>query len=313
MKRRLVAPVGPALRQPLTAAELHARRAAGMPVPEALLCIAYGMGWDSTALLVELARRGVHPDKILFADTGGEKPETYQYLPVIQQCLQDRGLVPVEVVCRTPVRVAYTTLEQNCLTNRTLPSLAFGHKSCSLKWKREPQDGHVRRWPLALAAWGRGERMVKAIGYDAGPKDMRRSALADDAEYIYWYPLQLWGWDRARCAREIQAAGLPLPAKSSCFFCPGMQEEEIAALGPDLLARIIRMERAASPYLDTVKGLWRSRSMESFIRALPGDPVRASGLIELAMGLRDLPRPPKTKRFAAAVGACGTQLSLLAA
>ena len=41
--------------------------------------VAYGMGVDSTAMLVGLAERGIRPDAILFADVGGEKPETYAY------------------------------------------------------------------------------------------------------------------------------------------------------------------------------------------------------------------------------------------
>jgi hypothetical protein len=50
------------------------------------LVVAYGLGVNSTAMLVEFARRSITPDLILFADTGGEKPETYAYLPTIQQC-----------------------------------------------------------------------------------------------------------------------------------------------------------------------------------------------------------------------------------
>lgn len=47
------------------------------------LVVAYGMGVDSTAVLVGLQQRGIRPDLILFADTGDEKPATYAYLPVI--------------------------------------------------------------------------------------------------------------------------------------------------------------------------------------------------------------------------------------
>ena len=48
------------------------------PKPDNPLVVAYGLGVDSTAMLVEFAHRGIRPDLILFADTGGEKPETYQ-------------------------------------------------------------------------------------------------------------------------------------------------------------------------------------------------------------------------------------------
>ena len=35
--------------------------------------VAYGLGVDSTAMLIGLAQRGIRPDLILFADVGGEK------------------------------------------------------------------------------------------------------------------------------------------------------------------------------------------------------------------------------------------------
>jgi len=50
--------------------------------------VAYGMGVDSTAMLVGLHQRGIRPDLILFADTGGEKPDKYLYAPIIRQWLR---------------------------------------------------------------------------------------------------------------------------------------------------------------------------------------------------------------------------------
>lgn len=47
------------------------------------LVVSYGAGVDSTAMLVGFVRRGIHPDYILFADTGGEKPETLAFLPLV--------------------------------------------------------------------------------------------------------------------------------------------------------------------------------------------------------------------------------------
>ncbi|HEY3900846.1 MAG TPA: hypothetical protein VGM54_19705 [Chthoniobacter sp.] len=47
------------------------------------LIVCYGMGVDSTALLVGLKARGISPDAILTADTGGEKPATYAYRMVM--------------------------------------------------------------------------------------------------------------------------------------------------------------------------------------------------------------------------------------
>jgi hypothetical protein len=72
---------------------------------------------------------------ITFADTGGE-PETWAHLERIQRVLQHRGWPPV-LVCRrmTMASTGYSSLYGNRLANETLPSLAFGLKSCSIKWK----------------------------------------------------------------------------------------------------------------------------------------------------------------------------------
>lgn len=230
-------------------------------VPRLPLVVAYGMGVDSTAVLVGFAVLGIRPNKILFADTGSEKPETYAYLPVIQAWLASVGFPAVEVVRYRPRHGLYDSLEGNCLVNETLPSLAFGFKSCSMKWKREPQDKHVNGWQPARDAWARGHKVVKVIGYDAGPKDSRRAwKMTDDAKYAYWYPLRDWGWDRERCEREIQAAGLPVPPKSACFFCPATQPAELDVLmveHPELVDRILAMEARAKPHLNKVEGLWR--------------------------------------------------------
>ncbi len=102
---------------------------AGRPWPGCPLVVAYGLGVDSTAMLVEFVLRGIRPDLILFADTGGEKPETYQYLYVIRPFLRGVGFPDVTVVRYRPKRAVYDTLEAQCLHTGTLPSLAYGGKS----------------------------------------------------------------------------------------------------------------------------------------------------------------------------------------
>jgi hypothetical protein len=233
------------------------------------LVVAYGMGVDSTAMLVGMHVRGIRPDKILFADTGSEKPETYDYLPTIQAWLAAVGFPAVEIVRYAPKHGKYTTLEGNCLVNGTMPSIAFGRKGCSQKFKREPQDRHVAAWQPAKDAWAAGLKVTKAIGYDNGKADGRRSVnLTDDAEYHYWYPLREWGWDREECKRQIAAAGLSVPMKSACFFCTASHPAEIDWLvdtHPELADRILAIEAAAQPKQQArrdagktaIVGLWR--------------------------------------------------------
>src|SRR5262249_27572484 len=145
------------------------------PSPSCPLVVGYGVGVDSTAMLVEFARCKIRPDLILFADTGGEKPETYAYLDVIGPFLARVGLPDVVTVRYRPRRSPYATLEGQCLHTGTLPSLAYGGRSCSLKWKKRPQDAYVRAWPPARVCWAAGGKVVRAIGFDASLGDRRRA------------------------------------------------------------------------------------------------------------------------------------------
>lgn len=230
------------------------------------LVVADGLGVDSWALLIGLKRRGERPDLILFADTGNEKQETYDCIPWMQAWLLSVGFPPI-VIVRNTVKdfkhwPPYRGLGENCLTNGTLPSLAFGFKSCSQKWKVTPQNKYCNQWQPALDCWASGGRVRKMIGYDAGPKDQRRHSVAvgfgDDGKYTYEYPLIEWGWDRERCKLEIAKEGTPVPPKSACYFCPATQPEELHTHRKVYLRYIVIMEARAAPRLEKIKGLWRN-------------------------------------------------------
>jgi len=247
--------------------------------------LAYGVGVDSTAMLVELVSRGEQPDLVLTADTRVEKPLTYAYLDMIKPWMAAHG-IHFELVTYETKRFKhwppYRGLAEMALTNGTLPSKSLGGSSCSLKYKKAPQDAYLRTWQPAVDAWARGEKVVRLIGLDAGKQDSRRYAHAatiEDPLYEYQYPLRVWGWDRARCTERIREAGLPVPPKSSCFFCIGMTPEEVRELPRWCLRTIVLVEARAAPRLHTAEGLWRRGtkmrpgSMTAFIRhegLLPG-------------------------------------------
>ena len=230
------------------------------PASDGPLIVNYGGGVDSTAILVGFAQQGIRPDLIIFSDVGAEKPETYAYLDIMDAWLQAHGMPTITRVKRYDViqrrGTTYNTITENCIANETLPSIAFGFQrhSCSLKWKAEVITRYLRDWQPAAKAFATGEDLpVQCIGYDDSPADRKRRRKADSygstdkrrCPTMMWYPLQDWGWTRDECERQIAAAGLPVPRKSACFFCPASQLWEIAQLGadnPDLLEQAFHME-----------------------------------------------------------------------
>lgn len=174
----------------------------------------------------------------------------------------EHGMVAIVTVKKTYQGVP-ESLEANCLRMNMLPSIAYGYKSCSLKFKAEPQNQFCNNNHVCRDAWKSGIKVVKFIGYDSS--EWRRAKIESDDKYTYRYPLIEWNIDRDECVKICESEGLPT-AKSSCFFCPSMRKHEILALKrdhPELLARAIAMEENAE--LTTIKGLGRNYAWKDFV------------------------------------------------
>ncbi|HEX3313437.1 MAG TPA: hypothetical protein VHR72_01045, partial [Gemmataceae bacterium] len=104
-----------------------------------------------------------------------------------------------------------------------------------------------------------------------------REAWLDEHYFTYWYPLLSdWRMDRAACEQVIRDAGLPVPPKSSCWFCPASKKAEILWLRehhPQLLERALKIERTALPGLTTVKGLGRSFAWADYLQQVDDSPL----------------------------------------
>lgn len=228
------------------------------------LIVSFGGGNNSRALLIGMVQRQTRPDLILFADTGGELPETYENVRVFSDWLVSQNFPPIIWVQKT-YQGQPTTLESDCLRKNTLPSIAFGLKACSQKYKRDPQDKYRNNWVPAKAAWAAGKKCVCLIGYHAG--EPWRATLTEDDKYYYAFPLISWGWDKAKCIAVVLEYGFR-PGKSACFFCPSNRKPEILELRanhPNLMQRALTME--ANARLDTVAGLGRRFAWADFLRA----------------------------------------------
>jgi len=230
------------------------------------IVVSYGAGRDSTAMIIEMWKRGQRPDCILYANVGSEKAATYQFLPIFDRWLSDHDFPNITMVQYEPTSAPYRTIAGNCIMNGTLPGATFGKSSCTMKSKVEPQNKWTRDWAPARNAWMHGVKVVKLIGFecDEGYRLKRADAKAhsgkgakDAAKYEYRHPLMEWGYNLGKCMEIIDDAGLPIPPKSACVICPNQKPEEVHDLSDDDRAIIMLTELSAEPYNTQVRGLWR--------------------------------------------------------
>lgn len=232
--------------------------------------VGYGGGSNSKAMIIGMQKEGIKIDYILFADPGAEMDKIYRGNDEFNEWLVKHGLPKITVVRYIHGKGAYFTLEEECLQQNKLPSIAYGGiKSCSLKWKLDPQKKFLKSQEAIQELWAEGGKVNMYVGYDAGEDSRIDNARKYDRvnkEYnnIYW--LFVNGWDREKCVDVIKNEDLSLPGKSSCFFCPNMRASEIIDMAlnhTEYFDRAVAMEKNA--HLTKIKGLGRGNSWEELV------------------------------------------------
>jgi hypothetical protein len=235
--------------------------------------VSFGGGTNSAAMIIGMVERNIPIDLITFSDTGSEFPHTYKFMGLFDEWLDVRGLPKIITAQAVDKDGKAMTLEEHCLMYGYLPSIAYGIKQCSVRFKIQPQEKFCNNHQPCREVWERGERVNRYIGYDSGEARRVIHAKAktiDDSKYVGHYPLYDWGWDREKCVEVVVNAGLPKPSKSSCFFCPSMKKHEIESLWktyPKLFERAAEIERRAEPNNKTAKGLGRDWSWRDYKKA----------------------------------------------
>lgn len=189
--------------------------------------ISYGGGVQSTAMIV-LATQGKIPgvQAALFSNVGddSEHPTTNRYVREI--------MVPWAAERGFEVRELHRTLRTG--ETQTLWQRIMDH------------EGETLREPIPVYGWSGApmsractvDHKIKVLGKyvksivpkDQWPIEMCIGISVDEIERAGrgkgqpWetrvYPLLDLGLNRNDCVQVIREAGLPIPPKSSCFFCP---------------------------------------------------------------------------------------------
>jgi 3'-phosphoadenosine 5'-phosphosulfate sulfotransferase (PAPS reductase)/FAD synthetase len=195
--------------------------------------LSFGGGVNSVALMVLLIQEDLPLDEVLFADTGSELPETYDYLTVAEEYCRKHGVPFVTVR-----KASGVSLYDHCLSRKVIPSAV---------WRWSTRDFKVTPIHRRYRSTGGHIHQYLAIAYDEIER-MKTSRV----EYVTnLFPLVDRRITRQGCIEIIESAGLPVPVKSGCFFCPFNSAERWAWLNrahPSLYKKAIRLEESSKHF-----------------------------------------------------------------
>ncbi|MGP3912992.1 phosphoadenosine phosphosulfate reductase [Nonomuraea sp. 10N515B] len=191
---------------------------------ESLRVVSYGGGVQSTALLVLAAQRKIEFPTFLFANVGNdsEHPATIAYVREIAAAYAARHGIAMHELQRQrrdgSVETLWERLHQPQLRSIPIPirmnNGAPGRRSCTSDFKIKV----VTKWLKEHGATPQNPAVV-GIGISLDEIHRANKRRSEPYEQID-YPLLDLGLRRDACVQIITAAGLPVPPKSACFFCP---------------------------------------------------------------------------------------------
>jgi len=196
--------------------------------------LSFGAGVNTTCLLLLLVEKRMPCDKIIFADTGAEHPETYEYI-------HDK----IEPFCRDQrlqfetVRTKLPPLEEYCIAEKATPSRT--NRWCTDKWKIRP----------IYSAAPQPCTFYMGICWDEVHRIHDPHQRGFGKVFFNHYPLIDWRMTRNDCIRIIEEYGWKVPIKSGCFFCPFQRLEgwrDLFMNHLDLYERAIAVEKADKSY-----------------------------------------------------------------
>ncbi len=196
---------------------------------DSYLCVSFSGGKDSTVMLIEMVKRGIRIDEVVFSDTHFELPYLYEYIEKVK-----------EYVWSINDKIKFTTLT----TKGVFGKWAFGaftrgrHKGkmrgfptsvgmsyCTRELKVSPIDKYIRQITKDKSAY-----IAIGIAVDE-PK-----RITDDP--VRLYPLVEFDMTEDECIAYLKEIDLHNPLyekykRLGCWFCPKQNEKSLKQMISD--------------------------------------------------------------------------------
>lgn len=189
-----------------------------------------GAGVQTTALLIKYVDIF---DSVVFADTGDEMPETYDYINDYIKPLAGKRWHTVRAT-----RAA--SLYDHCIERKIVPIIA--RRWCTEDFKVKPLQRFYRKYYHATHK----NPVYIHIGFSLDEAHRANFSRKMPRYTIAKYPLLDDHITREQCKEIIKSHGWPLPVKSGCYYCPFQSKKkwrELRANHPDLFILSEKLEQ----------------------------------------------------------------------
>jgi hypothetical protein len=206
--------------------------------------LSFGAGIQTTALVILIAEKKLEVDAVVFADTGSEKPETYSFIESYTKPILESVGVPY-IVIKNELPNYKGNIYDFYWSKAIIPSIRT--RNCSDHFKKRPIHKFIGKNCTSLIGFSTDESQ-RAKG---GKNDKRRFPLIEMNLSVY------------DCRDIIKNYGLPIPLKSSCYFClfqPVIEWNWLKNHHPELFQKAIDLEahyHERRPDMKNIYGLLR--------------------------------------------------------
>jgi len=199
--------------------------------------ISYGGGVQSTALIVLAMSEGWDVDEIVHVDLlDAESPATREYVARFREWLCREYGRDITVIERNMYRDMLDNPGFTPVPWRIADGSAMLSRQCTRQYKVAPLTRYVYgRYP--------GERIGLMLGISVDEYHRMRDSSAARIEHVY--PLVDRRLTRWQCRDIVERAGLAVPSKSSCWFCPyrsSVSQWALVQRYPDLVGMARELE-----------------------------------------------------------------------
>jgi len=195
-----------------------------------LRVLSLGAGVQSSTLLMKIYNGEIAPvDVAIFADTGNEPQEVYDWFEFLKDKVKDKikilivkedrntGDISKDIMSPTGffASIPVYTINKDQSKGMTL-------RTCTDRYKIQPINKKIRELLEVENLRGKVVEMVMGISFD----EIQRAKYPPNKWAVHCYPLVENKITRHDCLHYFESLGFPTPPRSACIMCPYHSNED---------------------------------------------------------------------------------------